>query len=310
MKKICFIIPCYGSENTLAKVINDIRLAIRERYTYRIILVSDCSPDNVFLVIKQLCKEDKNIIGLQLARNFGQQAARMAALNYLDGEYVIFMDDDGQHPSEGIISLVEKLEEGYDIVYAKFRQKKESRFKRFGSWLNTKMTDLLLDKPKHIKQSSFFAMRYFVAKGLLGYNSPFPYLFGYLMKITRKIANVELEHNNRIAGNSGYNLKKLVSLWFNGVLGFSIVPLRIATVTGILFAVCGFLWGIYLIIRKIMMPEILVGYTSFMAVILLIGGVIMIMLGIIGEYVGRIFLTLTNVPQYIISEKINDEEFD
>lgn len=302
---ISFIIPCYQSEKTISKVVEGIKEEIQRDYNYRIILVDDASPDGVFQVITKLCEKDKNIIGLSLSKNFGQQAARMAAIPYIVGDYVVFMDDDGQHASTGIIKLIEKIKTGgYDIVYAKFKFKKESLFKQFGSWLNLKMTDILIGKPKEVRQSSFFAMRYFVAKELENYKSPFPYLFGYLMKITQNIANVEIEHLPRITGNTGYTFKKLIMLWLNGFTGFSVVPLRVSSLLGVASAMLGFLWGIMIIIRKLMVPDVAMGYSSIMAVILFMGGIIMVMLGLLGEYIGRAFITINQIPQYVIKEQI------
>lgn len=304
---VCVIIPCYKSEKTIQTVVKGIWSAISREYDYKIILVNDCSPDNVLEKITQLCAMEHRIVGINLAKNYGQQAARMAAMPYVEGDYVVFMDDDGQHPADGILKLIASLKEGYDIAYALFKNKQESKFKQFGSWVNRKMTDILIGKPKEIRQSSFFAMKIFVAKELLNYDSPFPYIFGYLMKITQNITNVEIEHLRRLEGDTGYTLRKLFRLWLNGFTGFSVVPLRLASFVGVISAVFGFLWGAIIILRKLMIPEIAIGYSSLMAVILFVGGIIMIMLGLIGEYIGRIFITMNHVPQYVIKEKFNCE---
>lgn len=305
---ISFIIPCYRSEKTIGIVVEGIRQSIQKDYNYRIILINDGSPDHVFNVITELCKKDKNIFGINLSRNFGQQAARMAAIPYITGDYVVFMDDDGQHPADSISKLIDKLKEGYDIAYALFRVKKESRFKQFGSWVNRKMTDILIGKPKDIRQSSFFAVRAYVAKELLHYKSPFPYIFGYLMKTTQNIANVEITHLSRIEGKTGYTFKKLFMLWLNGFTSFSVVPLRISSLVGVFSAILGFGWMIFIIIKKLVVPDVAIGYSSMMAVMLFVGGMIMMMLGLLGEYIGRMFITMNHVPQYVIKEKINCTE--
>lgn len=302
---VSFIIPCYRSEKTIGIVVDGIRQAVQKEYKYKIILVNDGSPDHVFHVITELCKEDENILGINLARNFGQQAARMAAIPYITGDYVVFMDDDGQHPADSILKLIDKVKEGYDIAYALFRVKKESRFKQFGSWINLKMTDFLIGKPKDIRQSSFFAVRGYVARELIHYKSPFPYIFGYFMKITQNIANVEITHLSRIEGKTGYTFKKLLMLWLNGFTSFSVVPLRISSLVGMFSAILGFAWMIFIIIKKLFVPGVAIGYSSMMAVMLFIGGMIMMMLGLLGEYIGRMFITINNVPQYVIKEKIN-----
>lgn len=305
-EKITFIIPCYRSENTIETVVKGIKDKIGKLYDYKIILINDNSPDKVLEVIRNLCSKDINIMGISLSKNYGQQSARMAGIPYIEGDYVVFMDDDGQHPVDGILKLLNKLNDGYDISYANFKHKKESCFKQIGSFINTQMTNILIGKPKNVKQSSFFAMKIFVAKELINYKSPFPYIFGYLMQITRNIANVEMEHLSRINGKTGYNFRKLLALWLNGYTSFSVVPLRFASLLGAITALGGFGWGIFIIIRKILLPDVAIGYTSIMASILFVGGMIMLILGMLGEYVGRIFITINNIPQYIISERIND----
>lgn len=303
--KISIIIPCYNSEKTIELVVDAIRESVYNQFNYKIILVNDNSSDQVWKVIKKLCNNDPNVVGISLAQNFGQQAARMAALQYVEGEYIVFMDDDGQHPTEGIPKLICKAEEGYDIVYALFAKKRESNLKKIGSWINRKMTDWIMQKPHDVKQSSFFVVRRFVIEELKRYTSPFPYLFGYFMKITKNIANVEMEHQERISGKSGYNLKKLFKLWFDGFTGFSVVPLRIISVLGSGCALVGFLSGIAIIIRKLLTPAVAAGYTSLIAVILFCSGLILLMLGLTGEYIGRVFLTVNNLPQYVVREAIN-----
>lgn len=305
LKKISFIIPCYNSEKMIEVVVDSIRTAIKAKFDYKIILVNDNSKDNVYDKITNICLTDKNVVGISLSKNYGQQAARMAALPYIEGDYVIFMDDDGQHPVNGIEVLVNKLDEGYDIVYAYFREKKESNFKKFGSHINSVMTNIIIGKPKEINASSFFAMKYYVAEQLKRYTSPFPYLFGYLMQITNNITNIELEHKERLSGETGYNFIKLLRLWLNGFTSFSVIPLRIATFIGIITSLFGFLYAVLIVINKVINPEVIAGYTSMMAALLFIGGIIMMLLGMLGEYIGRIFITLNNVPQYTIKDRRN-----
>jgi len=278
---------------------------LQGQFDYQIILSNDDSSDRAWLEIQKLCAEDPRVIGLSLARNFGQQAARMAAIPYVSGEYVVFMDDDGQHPPEGILRMVEKIQEGYDIVYAEFREKKESRFRIWGSNINRKMSEWLIGKPKGVNISSFFVTRRYVIEALKEYQSPFPYLLGYFMSITRNITCVELEHRDRLYGKSGYSLRKLLRLWMNGFTSFSVVPLRIADVIGMTFTVIGVFAGVFMGIKKLLNPQILAGYTSIIVVLLICSGMIMLMLGLIGEYVGRMFLVINHLPQYVVREMVN-----
>lgn len=304
-EKMSVIIPCYNSENSIKAVVENILHTLEGKYECQIILVNDCSKDNVWDVITDLCSCYKNVIGLSLARNFGQQSARMAALEYVTGEYVVFMDDDGQHEASDILRMTDKLETGYDIVYAYFRHKKESGFRVWGSKINRRMTDWVMGTPKNVHTSSFFVTRRFVVDKLRDYTNPSPYTFGYFMQITKNIADVETEHHERVYGKSGYTILKLLHLWMEGFTGFSVVPLRIASIVGIGMAVAGFIWGIVCILHKLLNPAVAAGYTSLIAVILFCCGMIMIMLGLLGEYIGRIFMNLNHLPQYVVRDKLN-----
>lgn len=307
---LSFIIPCYRSALTIGKVVGDIvgQFATRPDWDYQIILVCDDSPDDTFSVIRKICRSDSQIIGLNLSRNFGQQSARMAALSHVTGKYIVFMDDDGQHPKEGIFELVEKLDEGYDIAYARFRKKQHSLMQQFGSFINRKMTEYLIGKPRNVVASSFFAMKAFVVHELKHYNNPEPYVLGYLMQITKNIANVEMIHQARYAGESGYTLKRLFRLWVQGATSFSVRPLQIASLLGFVCATAGIIFAITIVYQKLTSPNPpATGYPSIMATLLSIGGVIMVLLGMLGEYVGRIFISLNNIPQYVVKESINTD---
>lgn len=306
MEKITIIIPCFNSEQTIRKVVSDIKEEIKS-YEVQIILVNDCSKDNVWSVISELCRADKSIAGLSLSRNFGQQSARMAALEYVQGDYVVFMDDDGQHKACDVVRLIDKLKDGYDIVYAYFKKKRESNFRIMGSAINRKMTDWLMHTPKDVHTSSFFAVRRYVVDKLRDYKNPTPYTFGYFLQITRNISDLEVEHHKRIVGSSGYTLRKLFRLWMDGLTGFSIIPLRISSIIGMLMALIGFVGGMFIIIKKIINPVVMAGYTSTISVNLFCSGMILLMLGMLGEYVGRIFMSLNNLPQFVIRDTLNTQ---
>ena len=307
---ISICIPCYRSAEALPAVIAEIKdeFSRREGYDYQIVLVNDCSPDQTFAVIEQLCQEDEKIIGIDLSRNYGQASAKMAALPYATGDAIIYMDDDGQHPAAGIFRLLDKLAEGYDIVYARFPQKHHSWFKRATSWLYQRVSELIGNKPRGISVSSFTAWSRMAADAVTRYKSPFPAAGLYLNKVTTRIANVDMEHRDRIAGESGYSLGKLLSLTVTALTNFSIIPLRIASFAGVFCAIVGFLTGAAVVIRKFLNPAIAAGYTSSIAVQLFVGGVIMMILGILGEYIGRIYMTVSNMPQYNIREVKNAPE--
>ena len=203
---VSVVIPCYRSELTIRTVVDEIKdtVAEREDWDYQIVLVNDCSPDNTFSVIRQLCSEDKKIVGVDMSRNFGQETAIVAGLGYADGDAIVVMDDDGQHPTKEMWKLIDKMQEGYDIVYAAFPHKHHSWFKRFTSDLHGVINEWIGCKPKGIILSSFWCLSPFCAKELSKYHSPFTSRGGYLMRITQKFANVEIdEHRDRLAGSSG-----------------------------------------------------------------------------------------------------------
>ena len=249
-----------------------------------------------------------SVIDIRMARNFGQHAALMAGYRAATGDVIVSMDDDGEIPTNQIFALIDKINEGYDVVYASYDNHVRGLFRSFGTHVNDFMTDVLLDKPRGLKINSFFAAKKFIIDDVINYTAPYPYIGGLVLRTTKKICNVQMLQRTRLAGTSGYTLKKLFSLWLNGFTAFSVKPLRIASLVGICCTGIGFLYGIYVIISKLYNPMIPAGYSSLMAVLLFMGGMIMLMLGMIGEYVGRIYISINNSPQYVIRQTINIEE--
>lgn len=308
MKKISYVIPCYRSEKTIGHVIAEIKETMEKlnQYTYEVILVNDSSPDNTWNTICGICSENDNIVGINLSKNFGQHAALMAGMRESTGDYVICLDDDGQTPANEVDKLLAALEDGHDAVYAKYGNKKHSAFRNLGSRVNDMMTRVMLGKPKELFVSSYFGVKRFVVEDMLRYQNSYPYVIGLVLRATKNIVNVEVNHREREEGRSGYTLKKLLGLWFNGFTAFSVTPLRIATVIGVFCALLGFAYGIYVFVRRLLNPDMVMGFSSIMCVILFVGGMLMIMLGLIGEYIGRIYISLNNSPQYVIREKTRE----
>lgn len=309
-KLVSFVIPCYRSAQTIGRVVEEIDTSMKglPGYEYEIVLVNDASPDDTFEVIRALCAKRKDICGVNLARNFGQHAALMAGFRHTRGDVVICLDDDGQTPADEAGKLLAKLEEGYDVVYAKYTHKQHSVFRNFGSKVNELMTRVMLGKPKELYISSYFAMKKFVAQEMIRYENPYPYVIGLVLRTTKKIANVEVTHREREIGTSGYTMGKLLGLWFNGFTAFSIKPLRIATVIGVAAACGGFVYGIYTIIKKFLNPAVPVGFSALMASFVFFCGLILLMLGLIGEYIGRMYISMNNSPQYVIRECVDERD--
>lgn len=310
-EKVSFVIPCYRSENTITGVVEEIEktmMALKEVYSFEIVLVNDSSPDNTMGTIRKLCEEKKYITGIGFARNFGQHAALMAGLRQASGDYVVCLDDDGQTPADEVSKLLDKLEEGFDAVYAKYEHKQHSGFRNLGSKVNELMTRVMLEKPKDLYVSSYFAVKRFIVEDMIRYENSYPYVIGLVLRSTKSITNVVVNHREREEGSSGYTLKKLLALWFNGFTAFSVKPLRIATCVGVICACAGFLYGIYIIINRFVNPDVPLGYSSMMAALVFFCGMIMVMLGLIGEYIGRIYISMNSSPQYVIRERINAED--
>ncbi len=308
--KVSFVIPCYRSEQTLPHVVKEVCDAMGklEKYSYEIVLVNDSSPDGTMETIRRLAREVPGVTGIGLAKNFGQHAALMAGFHEADGDIVVCLDDDGQTPACEVGRLLAGIEAGNDVVYARYPDKKHSAFRNFGSRVNELMTRVMLGKPKELYISSYFAARRFVVEDMLNYENCYPYVIGLVLRATKHISNVDVTHREREAGTSGYTMKKLLALWFNGFTAFSIKPLRIATVIGTMTAAAGFLYGIYTVVKKFVNPDVPLGFSSMMSALVFIGGMLMLMLGLIGEYIGRMYISMNRSPQFVVREKITGEK--
>lgn len=308
---ISFVIPCYRSEKTLPNVVKTIEDTVKnkEGFTSEIILVNDCSPDNTWQTIRELTEQYDNVKGIDLAKNSGQQCAILAGLRYSKGELVAVSDDDGQTPIETVFTFYDKMQEGnYDVVCANYVSRgKRSLFRRLGSMANDALVKICLEKPDDINTSVYFLAKRFVVDEMIRYNNAYPHMEGLLLRSTHNIGNVELVQKAREEGSSGYNLRKLLGLWVDGLTTFSIKPLRVATFLGVLLAFIGFLIVIILVIEKFVRGDIMLGWTSLIATNILIGGLILMVLGVTGEYIGRIYLSLNQEPQYIIRTVIDKE---
>ena len=304
---ISFVIPCYNSTNTIDAVVQEIKGVMAtslNRYDYEIILVNDGSPDGTtYDAITKIVEKEKHIKGLNLARNFGQPSAVMAALNYSIGDYVVCGDDDGQTPFCELPKLMQRIEEGFDLVEAKYSiREKRSLFRKLGTLMNEGMATWLISKPKGLELTTYWVVRRFVVDQMIEYPNSYPYLGGLMLRATQNACNVNVTHRERISGKSGYSIKKMIELWLNGFTSFSVKPLRLMAKIGIIVAAVGFIYGLVTIIHKIIDPSVLAGYSSLLAVMLFLFGILFFFMGLIGEYVGRIYISLNKAPQYVIKD--------
>lgn len=310
-EKISFVIPCYRSEGVVPDVVHRLEeLYGRGGRAYEIILVNDASPDGTLDAIRKLAEENPNVKGINLSRNFGQHAAIMAGLREVSGDMVVLMDDDGQTPPAEARKLIAQVDAGHDVAIARYPEKKHSFLRNLGSKFNNFMAHVMIGKPKQLYLSSFVAMKRYVANQICAYTFPYPYISGMLIRATGDIVNVDVDHLPRETGASGYTMRKLLSLWFNGFTNFSIKPLRMAIVLGVVIAILGVAYAVYALVVKIMGLDIPVGWASQVSITAVIGGIVLIVLGMAGEYIGRIYMGLNQQPQYVVKERLNIQPHD
>ncbi len=309
---ISFVIPCYRSGNNIIQVIEEIKttMQIKPEYEYEIILVNDCSPDDTFKTLKRLAEDNKQVVAVDLAKNKGQASATMCGLRLAKGDYIVCGDDDGQTPFNTLFDLKRKLDdEDFDVICGKYtRRDRTSLFRQLGTKMNEFMAHHMLEYPKDLYLSVYFIAKKFVIDEIVKYPNPYPYITGLLVQVTSKIGNVDVPQRKRLEGNSGYTFKKLLSLWVNGFTAFSVKPLRFATVFGCIFSAVGFIATLVLIITKLVNPTIAIGWTSIMALTLIASGIILLVVGMVGEYVGRTYISINKTPQYVVRNIISSKE--
>jgi undecaprenyl-phosphate 4-deoxy-4-formamido-L-arabinose transferase len=310
---VSVVVPVFRSEGCLQPLAAALERALTAAgYSYELILVNDYSPDGSWWVIEELCRRHHNIIGVDLRRNFGQDNAIMTGLRLARGRLIAIMDDDLQHHPDDLPSLLRKAEEGYDVVYGDFRKKRHRLWKNLGSWLNGKVAEWVIDKPKDVYLSPYKVVRREVSDLICRYEGPAPYVDGLLFQVTARIAQVPVEHHKRYAGQSTYTFWNSVRVWARLALSFSVKPLRIVSICGFAFAALGLAMAAVVVIYRVFYPEdfppAAVGWASLMVALLLLGGVQMIFFGVMGEYAGRTFLRVNNKPQTAIRQVLNAED--
>jgi undecaprenyl-phosphate 4-deoxy-4-formamido-L-arabinose transferase len=305
---LSLVIPVYGSEKVLPELVKRLQAALDPlpaiAGSYEVIFVCDCSPDRSWHVISELACEYDWVRGIHLRMNAGQHNALMAGFARARGNIIVTMDDDLQHAPSDIALLLAELARGRDLVYARFGERKHAGWKILGSKLNDKVAGYLMNKPKGMYLSPFRAMKRAVCKDILRYTGPYVYVDGLLLSVTRNIGSVDVQHHDRFAGDSGYSLKKSISLWLKMATNFSIIPLRLTSLAGMFFAGFGFLLAILLIIQKFTLDKMPIGWSSLIVTVLIMSGLQLLALGMVGEYLGRVLLTLNSIPQYVIGETV------
>lgn len=298
---LSFVIPLYHSAETIGAVVRDIE-ALTVEGGHEIVLVHDGSGDATSRACHEAMRMARVPITLvEHARNFGEHNAVLTGWRHARGAHIVNLDDDGQHPPGEAVRMWQHAKAtGLDVVFGHYAEKQHSAWRNFGSWFTNRMTDWALDKPRGFYLSSFRCVSAFVVQQVIGYAGPYPYLDGLLLQVTQRIGSISVRHEPRKAGTSTYTLRRLVRLWLSAWINFSVLPLRVATVAGIVIANVGLLalalvaWMWWRDIG----PE--TGWGWIMAALLIFSGAQLVMLGMIGEYVGRMFIAVNQRPQSVV----------
>ena len=304
---LSFVIPLYRSSATIAAVVHDIE-ALPIDGGHEIILVHDGSDQATSDACRQLVGAGKVPITLiEHARNYGEHNAVLTGWRHARGAHIVNLDDDGQNPPAEAMRLWQEAKRtGLDVVFGWYAEKQHSFFRNLGSTFTTRMTDWALDKPQGFYLSSFRCVTRFVAEQVVGYAGPYPYIDGLILQVTQRIGSIEVRHEARRAGESTYTLRRLVRLWLSAWINFSVLPLRVATVLGLVLAFAGVIaLGIVVIawFRNVGPQQ---GFGWLMAGLLIFSGTQLVLLGLIGEYIGRMFITVNQRPQSVVREIVSN----
>ena len=299
------VIPVFNSQDCLQELFIKIKnVFIELKLSYEIIFVNDSSIDDSWSVIKKLALHDKNVKGICFRKNFGQDNALMAGLKLSNGNYVIIMDDDLQHDPCYIPELLDEISKGFDVVYAKYFIKKQKVWKNIGSWFNDKAANIILKKPNDVYLSPYKIIEKGIVKDICKYNGAYPYVDGLLFNTTNCFSYIGIEHKERFKGKSNYTFWRSFRVWSHLATSFSIFPLRLASVLGLISSFIGILTALIFFVEKIINPFQPTGWASTIISILVLGGIQLFSIGILGEYIGRTYLNINKKPQYTIKEVI------
>jgi glycosyltransferase involved in cell wall biosynthesis len=301
---VSIVIPVFNAEATIGALTERLIEVFSDRCALQIVLVNDGSWDHTHEVCLALV--DKLPHGLSyicLAKNFGEHNAVMAGLRHTMGDYVVIMDDDFQnHPEDAVRLVDEARTRGLDLVYSDYPSREHHWLRILGSRFNGMVANFMLDKPKDLYLSSFKCLSRWLVGEIVKYKGPFPYIDGLALRCTRNIGRVQVAHHRRTTGRSGYNLRKLVELWLNMCVNFSVMPLRVSALFGLILMGCGALLGVDVVLEKLTGKDIPAGWPFLAIITLLFSGAQLLMLGIIGEYLGRLFLSINETPQFVIKQ--------
>jgi glycosyltransferase involved in cell wall biosynthesis len=303
MANYSIVIPVYNGASTVGPLVNRL-IDVFAPGSLTIVLVNDGSTDASDAVCRALQEAaPATVIYVSLSKNFGEHNAVMAGLHYSPGDYTVIMDDDLQNPPEEVPRLIEHaVLHGYDVVYTHHAIKRHHWLRNLGSRFNDLVANFLLDKPRDLYLSSFKCLSRFAVTEVIKYTGPYPYIDGLILRSTRNVGTIEVRHDPRRVGRSNYTARRLISLWLKMVVNFSVMPLRVTTAMGFSFSAAGLLLGVWVVAEKLSRPRTPVGWASVVVTVITLSGVQLVMLGLLGEYVGRLFLAGNQTPQFVVRD--------
>ena len=307
MKDISVVIPVYNSEECVAEISRQIADALKD-FSYEQIMVNDASRDGSWSEIEKVCAKNPRVVGVNLRKNGGQDSAILAGLNLAQGKYVVIMDDDLQHSPYDIPKLRAEIEKGFDVVYADFETKKQKLWKNLGSWFNGKISEVAIGKPRNVYLSPFKIVERGVVQEMIRYENLFPYIDGLIFQTTRNISQIKIEHHERTLGKSNYSFAKSVKVFLRMLFAFSTAPLMLSSFVGMFSAFVGLVLAVVYFIDFLRGKADVTGWTTIVILILILGGLILLSLGVAGVYIGRVYLTVSRSPKFLVKQVMNPHE--
>jgi len=302
MVEVSVVVPVYNSEGCVEELHRQIREAL-DGQDYEVILVNDQSTDGSWAAIRRVCAEDGRVTGVNLRKNAGQDNALLCGLRLARGAFVVVMDDDLQHSPSDIPALCAHCRtHGLDVCYARFAHKRHALWKNLGSWLNGKLAETVIGKPKALYLSPFKVMRQEIAKELIAYTGPFAYVDGLIFGVTNNVGQIDVQHRERFSGEGHYNLAKSVLVFLRLATGFSVWPLRFSSCVGLVCALCGFALAVFYLIQYAVLEHRVEGWITLVILTLVLGGIQLFAVGVLGEYLGRLYLSAGGRPQATVKE--------
>lgn len=304
--KYSVVIPVYNSQGIIGETIDrTVALFEAQRWDYEIILVNDNSPDNSWPVVAEKARNNPRIKAINLLKNYGQHTAMYCGLRYISGDYAITIDDDLQNPPEEIVHMVDKVLEGYDIVYGQFRRKEHAGYRRVGSRAIALINRRVFRQPKDLIVSNFRIIRRDVVDRMVNYRTNYPYITGLSLMFSTNRANALVEHHPRKMGRSNYNFIRIATLVMRILFNYSAYPLRVVSVTGFAVAILSFLAGVFYLLRAVFIGTEVAGWATVVVLLAFLSGVNIIIVSMLGEYLIRLVQQVSESNVYYVKEVIN-----